>query len=108
MREGRRRDVMAAVLIGVLSVLIGSACSPAPTNDQGDDGGGGNGYYDTYGGSQAVYDRIAALTDCDALQHEFDVAAANNDAAEPGTSQHRQTTGYMAAADDRMRAVGCY
>jgi hypothetical protein len=65
-------------------------------------------YIDEYGGSSAVYQRIATETDCAALQAEFDQAAANNDAADPGTSQHRQTTGYMRAADDRMREVGCY
>ena len=58
-------------------------------------------------GDPAVYKRIDALSDCKALQAEFDVAAANHDRA--STQQQREwTTAYMAAADDRMRAVGCY
>lgn len=67
-----------------------------------------NTYLADYGGSEAVYDRILRLSDCAALQVEFDTAAANNEVAEPGAPQHRQTTGYMDAADDRMRAIGCY
>jgi hypothetical protein len=81
------------------------ACQPS--------GGGGRGdpadaYVDEYGGSRAVYVEILAETDCAALQESFDQASRNNDAAEPGTAQHKQTTGYMKAADDRMRAQGCY
>lgn len=47
-------------------------------------------------GNPAVYERIAASSDCAALQREFDTAEANAQSA------------YMAAADARMRKVGCY
>ena len=55
-----------------------------------------------------VHDRIAAMTDCDQLQRQFDIAADNNERATPGTSQHRRTLEYMTAADDRMEELGCY
>lgn len=61
-----------------------------------------------YGGNPAVYSEIRSETDCDRLQEMFDIAAANNDRATPGTSEHRYTLGYMQAANDRMSAIGCY
>ena len=44
----------------------------------------------------AVFERINSLTDCAALQAEFDQAEENG------------MTSYMRAAHDRMGAVGCY
>jgi hypothetical protein len=64
-------------------------------------------YADEYGGSTAVYERIAGMDNCASLQSEFDTASASNDRAEPGTSQHKQTLGYMTAAQDRMESIGC-
>lgn len=89
------------VAVVILSALLLVACD----SDGGD--AGGNNYQAEYGGSASVYARIAGLSDCAALQEEFDTAADNNDRAEPGTPQHRQTLGYMTAALDRMEAVGC-
>jgi hypothetical protein len=63
---------------------------------------------DEYGGSRAVYTDILSESDCAALQDAFDQASTNNYATEPGTDAFSWTTGYMAAADDRMREVGCY
>lgn len=59
-------------------------------------------------GSPAVYDRIAATTDCAELQAMFDRAADNHDTAQPGSAETEWTLGYMEAADDRMESVGCY
>lgn len=67
-----------------------------------------NSYMSRYGGQPAVYSRIASETNCSTLQAEFDRAAENNDTAEPGSAEADWTLGYMTAADDRMRAVGCY
>ena len=50
-------------------------------------------------GSPEVYERIAGLEDCAALQQEFDTAEANG--GETGTA-------YMKAADERMQELGCY
>jgi hypothetical protein len=60
-------------------------------------------------GDQAVYARIAGMTDCAALQKEFDTAATNHDAdLKRGTLDLAKiSTAYMQAAQDRMRAVGC-
>lgn len=61
-----------------------------------------------YGGSLAAYEEILKMTDCAKLQEQFDTAAGNNDRARPGTKAFRWTMGYMEAADNRMRAIGCY
>lgn len=58
-------------------------------------------------GEPSVYNRIAALDDCAALQEEFDRAAANNDRAEPGTAEHKATLGYMKAAEARRDELNC-
>jgi hypothetical protein len=65
-------------------------------------------YQAEYGGSSAVYSRIDRMTDCAALQAEFDTASANNYREEPGSASFQATLGYMRAADNRMEEVGCY
>jgi hypothetical protein len=44
-------------------------------------------YMDEFGGNPDVYARILAMTDCAALQNEFDQAEAN--LQQPGTPQYR-------------------
>jgi hypothetical protein len=60
----------------------------------------------------SVFAEIAALTDCDAIQEKFDIAAANHDReSAAGVSRlpfALLTTRYMDAADARTRAGGCY
>lgn len=87
---------MMRMLAGLLLIL--AACSPAtatPANE-------------VQYGSDAVYQRIGSMSDCDDLQAEFDQASANHDRAEPGSDAARASTGYMEAADARMQEVGCY
>lgn len=55
------------------------------------------------GANQAVLTRIGSMTDCDALQAEFDQAEANWK-----SFGHSYSIDYMNAADSRMKAVGCY
>ena len=59
-------------------------------------------------GNPAVYQRIAAETDCTRLQTELDTASASHDRADPGSDTAIAATGYMRAADARMRALGCH
>ena len=61
-------------------------------------------------GSAAVYAEIAAETSCVSLQEMFDRAEANGKAARNRGNLPLAiaTTSYMSAADDRMRAIGCY
>lgn len=59
-------------------------------------------------GNPAVQQRIAAETDCATLQAEFDTASANFDRAPKGTPESAAAISYMDAADNRMKAVGCY
>ena len=58
-------------------------------------------------GDPAVHQRIAALTDCKAVQAELDTASANHDRASTQAAREASTA-YMATADDRMREIGCY
>lgn len=61
-------------------------------------------------GSASVYARINSLTDCNQLQGEFDQAADNHDreSLEGDLEMMKIASSYMAAADARMREVGCY
>lgn len=65
-------------------------------------------YIKQYGGSADVYNRILSSTDCIALQADFDQADANLKLHDPGTALYKMGEGYMAAADNRMKAIGCY
>jgi len=65
-------------------------------------------YVNEYGGSVELYGYILTLNDCSLLQEQFDLASANNERETPGTSAFKMTMGYMKAADDRMKAMGCY
>ncbi len=58
-------------------------------------------------GNAAVYQRIAGLTDCTALQAEFDQAYADHNAAPALSDGKAWTLGYMTAAQDRMTALHC-
>ena len=59
-------------------------------------------------GNPAVYDRINSTSDCDALQREFDTAYANHQRAEAGSDLALAASGYMDAADERMKDLDCY
>lgn len=65
-------------------------------------------YVDQYGGSLNAYIEILSSNDCVFLQEQFDLAAANNNREEPGTAAFQWTLGFMTAADEQMRSVGCY
>lgn len=78
-----------ALLVSAVAVLVGGcAASDQP-------------------GGAAVYDRIGGLSDCAALQQEFDTAYRDNSRAEPGSEQFDVTLSYMNAAQDRMEEVDC-
>lgn len=77
----------------------GEAESTSPTSSSGSD---------ERPGSPAVYARIAALTDCQALQREFDVAMDNADRQHDAGGTADASLAYSEAADERMREVGCY
>jgi len=65
-------------------------------------------YFDEYGGNIKVFQEILSMTDCNLLQGQFDQASKNNNMYDPGTAQFKYTTGYMVAADTRMKDLGCY
>jgi hypothetical protein len=97
--------VIFLVLLAILAVVLSNR---VPSSSDG--GADGDGYMGTYGGNPAVYQRIAADTDCASLQAQFDQAAANHDRdSDAGDLEAMKwSTGYMVAADDRMRGLGCY
>lgn len=59
-------------------------------------------------GNPAVYERIAGLTSCTALQQEFDIAMDNAEARQPGDANREVSLSYANAADTRMQEIGCY
>lgn len=59
-------------------------------------------------GSAVVYQRIASLSDCSALQEEFDIADAHAESKQDAGLTANVELSYMAAANDRMREIGCY
>jgi hypothetical protein len=65
-------------------------------------------YMKEYGGNPDVYQRILTSTDCTVLQKEFDQADANMKSQLPGTPQYKWGIGYMNAADNKMKEIGCY
>ena len=82
-----------AVVLGLMSAVLLCGCNkPAQSRP----------------GSPEVYQRIAGLSDCRLLQGEFDTASANHGRSGASLAQMEAASGYMAAADERMRAVGCY
>jgi len=95
-----RRHVVAAFVAGIGLLLVFSMVrgtlnggpTPAPVAQPG---------------SQAVYERIAADTDCTVLQGEFDQAYADHQTAPKGSNGATWTLAYMEAANARMKALGC-
>lgn len=65
-------------------------------------------YVDNYGGDFAAYRAIFTLSDCTALQAQFETAYQNNQNAQAGTPNQKQSLGFMTATDERMREIGCY
>ncbi len=65
-------------------------------------------FVNQYGGQLSAYQRILGMSDCNDLQAQFDIAAANHDLADAGTAEFKWTLGYMTAADDRLESAGCY
>lgn len=63
-------------------------------------------------GNPDVYARISAMSDCAALQKEFDTANANFEresrAGDQREPYRKAARGYMDAADARMKSLGCY
>lgn len=64
-------------------------------------------YVKEFGGNPNVYDQIISLNDCTMLQEQFDQADENLQLHQPGTAQYQWSIGYMKAADDRMKEIGC-
>lgn len=88
--------IVAAVIIGIANSGAGGGTTAAEPAARP--------------GSPAVYQQIAAETDCAALQATFDRSEANGNAARArgNLAMAKITTTYMGDADDRMRAIGCY
>jgi hypothetical protein len=95
----RMRAVSGWVVLAASAAALLAGCG-----EGGSDGGGDR------PGSPEVYARIESLTDCRELQREFDVADENHgiQSDEGDLTMMRISTSYMKAADERMRALGCY
>lgn len=93
-----RNGCLGVLGLGVLLIVLGQLV------------GGSGGATPTPAGNPEVYARIAAMTDCAALQQSFDTAFENHgrDRARGRHDLAVISTAYMGAADDRMRQIGCY
>lgn len=65
-------------------------------------------YAKEYDGSATAYLAIFNSTDCAFLQGQFDTAYDANQTSQPGTIHFKRSLGFMTAADERMREIGCY
>lgn len=83
-------------------------CSACGGSSSGDNTGASSNDPSSRPGSAAVYARIESGTDCVALQREFDVAMDNVDSRQPGDEMRAVSESYAAAANNRMREIGCY
>jgi hypothetical protein len=92
--------VMALLVAVTFASLLGSL---VPTPDLGTPA---DRYVRSYGGDRSTYERILS-SDCAALQAELDRATDSNAGAELGSVWHQTTLGYMAAAQDSLKAGGC-
>jgi len=90
---------LAFIVLLLASLACGSSASTLKTADD---------YVKEFGGNMDVYNNILSLTDCTLLQEEFDIASENNQRETPGTPEHKQSLGYMTAADERMKELDCY
>lgn len=103
MRSGQARIVHSLALLAAVVALAGCGTSgsgsetPATTAENED-----------RPGSAAVYQRIESMTDCDALQRQFDIAGDNADRMHDAGQTADIPMSYMDAADARMKEVGCY
>ena len=88
------------LIIIIFSLLIVGCGTKQPSTPDG--------YVAEYGGNRDVYTLILSITDCAKLQEQFDLASQNNSRETPGTPAFKWTTGYMVAADNTMKEVGCY
>jgi len=99
---GKTNSEMNKVFLAFIVLWLASLACGASVPKTADD------YMQEYGGNPDVYNRILSLTDCTLLQEEFDIASENNQRATPSTAEHKETTGYMVAADARMKELDCY
>jgi hypothetical protein len=63
---------------------------------------------ETRPGSAVVYQRIEAMTDCAALQKQFDIADRNTKRMQDSGQEASVPISYMEAADARMQELTCY
>jgi len=94
-----KKVLLAILAISIAMLACGSSAPKAKTADE---------YIKEYGGSATVYQTILALTDCAELQNQFNTASGNNAREQAGSTNFKATLGYMTAADERMKELGCY
>jgi len=90
--------ILLAALVLSIAILACGSSAPKPKTA----------YIKEYGGSATVYQTILALTDCAELQNQFNTASGNNAREQAGSTNFKATLGYMTAADERMKELGCY
>ena len=92
---------MMALLVAVtFASLLGSLVATPDIGSPADR------YMSAYGGDRSTYERILS-SNCAALLEELDRATESNSVAELGSVRHLTSLGYLAAAEDRLKAADC-
>jgi len=103
MKPKTKRGMDKVILAFAVLMLVSLACgSTPPALKTADD------YVNEFGGNVDVYNRILSMTVCAELQAEFDQADENSKLQAPGTPEYKWSIGYMTAADEGMKQLGCY
>ena len=88
----------AAILVAGMVLL--SACGGAKEKTALD-------YLGSNGGSLETYQRLLGASDCGTVRREFNTASSAFDRLDKGTRQSKATLGYMEAAQQRGKSLGC-
>lgn len=110
MRDGVKAVLIVVAVLVVIGMLVGDRDDDPPSSSSPAAAGGGGSAGSSSYASNPVYRRIYGMTDCVALQAEFDIADENASRLQDAGRYEdaRLPIKYMDWADDRMQDVGCY
>jgi hypothetical protein len=104
------RQALSDKNIGGIALLVAALLAGCGSSGGSSGGSDQSAQTETRPGSAAVYERIGALTDCSALQAEFDRAHVyhSREMNAGDVDMAKVSTSYMEAADARMQELGCH
>jgi hypothetical protein len=103
--KNKKTIYFALAVIVSLCIVCGVA---ALAINAGDPNTRANQYAQEYNGNKDAYYAIFVSTDCTFLQGQFDTAYQSSQTAPAGSIYATRAIGFMKAADERMKEIGCY